>query len=467
MALKNLILDNKNWQLGASTEDGSDFAGVAGLSPDIKGQNYFLSKGDAIAGQPNIVNMTGATLGGNVIAGLTVPGSTAADSVLVSSDGKYYSTSGTTIAEIGDDSAHAANYIKGRVELKYFQGDFFATNNGDIVQFENNLTTFDYSWWVTTKGKTALSILGPHPMEVVEDTLYIADLEKIHTFDGATAVYNQVSLPIGYVITAMRVHTDGRYLKVFATDTYNFSHDDKSQSKLYIFDTVTLEFVNSYDLEEQVEGAINSGGICFCTYGDNFGYFTGSGLKLIRKITLPGSGADPLYSPAISILNNTVLFPSKDYANAFGDVSGKGDIFFFPLSISAGSYLHFLLPITKIYCLVQYEDSQGNHKLGRVDFSTCTSLEAQTTKIDAGAKLWIRKVTIYMDAMPNSSYFTLYNRQQDGTVKEIGSASQSVDGSITQKTIFCNILTDFIHPYISGNFNATIKKIHIQYESAE
>ena len=465
--MKTLVLDNKNWQLGASTEDGADFSGVAGLSPDYKGHNYYKSKGDALAGQPSLVAMTGVTLAANIIAGIVDPTTTSRDSILLSADGKIYSTSGLTITNNGDDSAHSTEYTKGKCDLKYFKGSFYATREQGIIKFESNLTNFDYVWWVTTKGKSALSINGPHPMEIVEDTLYIADIEKIHTWDGTTAVEAQAALPVGYTITALRVHTDGRYLKVFATDSFNYFHTDKVVSKMFLFDTTTLEFINEYSLEEQVEGAMNWGGICFCTYGDNFGYFDGSGLKLIRKIVLAGSSDDPIYSPAITIFGNTIIFPSKDYVNAYGDVSGKGNIFFFPFSLVPGNFLHFIIPISNVYCLVQYVDGFGNHKLARLDFSTCGDLTAKTTKIDAGGKLWIRRVDIFLDSLASGGYVQLYNFQSDGSIKEIGSVAYTGDGTAKKKEMFCNILTDFIQPYLIGGSASMVRKIHIQYESAE
>ncbi len=463
--MKTLILDNKNWQLGSSTDDESDFAGIVGLSPDIKGQNYYQSRGDSLVGQPALVDLTGATLTGNIISGLVDPTSTH-DSILISSDGKYYYTSSTTITGFATDT-NTGEYVKGQTDLKYFQGSFYATRETDIIKFETNFTTIDYSWWHTTKGKGTLSSIGPHPMEIVEDTLYIADGNKIHTWDNVTAVENQVSLPTGYVITVLKIHTDGRYLKVFATDTYNYLHLDRSISKLFLFDTTTLEFVNEYTLEEQVEGALNFGGDCYCTYGESFGYFTGSGLKLLKKIELSGSTKNPVYYSLISSFNNTVIFPSASYLKAFGDVSGKGSIVFYPLTIPTGSFLHYILPVTNNVCLIQTVNGSGAHVISKADFSTITNIDAQTTKINPGGKVWIRRVDVFVDKMTSGQYFTLYNRQDDGSLVTIGSLVKDDDGAINKKTLFCNVLTDFIQPYVSGGGSPVIKKLNIQYESAE
>jgi hypothetical protein len=464
--MKTLILDNKNWQLGSSTDDESDFAGVVGLSPDWKGQNFYKSKGDSLCGQPSLVAMTGLTMNGNVIAGMPDPTTTSRDALIILSNGQFHSTSGTTITNFADDSSHSTEYKKGQTDFKYFKGSFFVTREQGIVKFEPNLTTIDYVWWVTTMG-TALNINGPHPMEIVEDTLYIADLNMIHTWDGTTAAYNQFTLPTGYVITALKVHTDGRYLKIFATDTYNYFHADKTVSKLFLVDTLTLEFTSVYELDEQVEGAINYGGTCFLTYGENFGYFDGSGLKLIRKIALSGSAENTITSQLLSIYNNSIMFPSKDYINAYGDVSGKGAIFFFPLALVTGNFLHYILPITNVLCLVQYVDGSGNYKLAQIDLSKGGDLNAQTTKIDVGGRIWIRKVDFYIDSLATSGFITIQNRQDDGSLKDIGIISRTEDGAATKKSFFCNVLTDFIQPFVSGSITSPIKKIHIQYESAE
>lgn len=465
--MKTLIIDNKNWQLGTSTDDESDFAGVAGLSPDRKGQNYFRSKGDSLAGQPSLVVMTGSSFQGPVIAGLVDPTTTSRDAIIVATNGKFYSTSGSVITLFAEDSTHNTEYRKGKTDLKYYKGSFYATREQDIIKIESNLVTIDFVWWHTTKGKTALSPNGPHPIEIVEDTMYIADIEKIHTWDGTTAVEAQFSLPTGYTITALKVHTDGRYLKVFATDTFNYWHTDKVTSKMFLLDTVSLEWTNSYDIDEQVEGAINWGGTCFCTYGDNFGYFDGSGLKLIRKIALSGDSEVPLYSPMLSIFSGAIMFPSNYFLNAYGDVSGKGSIFFFPFTLVSSSFSHFILPISNTLCLISYSDQAGVYRLGQLDFSLSPEMDAQTTKIDLGGPVWVRKVTLFMDQMPLNSYLSIYNRQDDGSAAEVGYITRSEDGAITQKRMDCNILADFIQPFITGGAAPLIKKIHIQYESAE
>ena len=464
--MKTLILDNENWQLGSSTDDATDFpGGIAGFSPDWKGQNMFRSKGDSLVGQPTLVACTGATLGGELIAGLVDPTTTSRDALVVANSGKYYKVVNTVLTEIGDDSANAAEYIKGKVDFKYFQGNFYAVRETDIVRVTSALV-FDYSWWDTTMSKDALQSM-PHPTEIVEDTWYIADGNSIHTFDGTTAVASQFSLPPGYTITALKIHPDGRYLKVFATDTYNYFHADKVASKMYLLDTVALEFINEYDLTEQVEGAINLGGTCFCTYGDNFGYFDGAGLKPIRKITYSGSGSDPIFSSLLHVFNNTIIFPSINYINAFGDVNGKGNIYFYPFALQSGNFLHYILPVSTTDCLVQYTDTQGARKLARIDFSTSPELNAQMTKIDVGGMVWIRRMDIFMETINVGGYVSIYNRQQDGSIAEAGFVNRELDGGINSKKIYCNILTDFIQPFFLGNLTAKIKKIHIQYESAE
>lgn len=465
--MKNLIIDNKNWQVGSSTDDGSDFDGIAGLSPDYKGQNYYASKGDALAGQPSLVTMSGYLAGGSIIAAIVDPSIGGKDALFVTSLGNFFYSDGLTFSSFLDDSAHSTEYRKGKTDLKYFKGSFYATRNTDIVKFETNLSTKDLTWWTVTKAKAALNSTGPHPMEIVEDTLYIADLNEIHTWDGITAVKGQFALPTGYIITTIKVHPDGRYLKVFATDTINMDHSDQVESKMYLLDTTTLEFINEYDLTEQVEGAINLGGTTFLTFGDNFGYFDGSGLKTLRKIEYVGNSLTPLFTPYLSTFGQTIIIPSTHYVMAYGDVSGKGNIFFYPLSIISDNFINFIYPITNKYWLVQYQDAGGGQSLARVDMNSYRNISGQTTKIDPGAKIWIRKLKIFTDALPANCYVQIYIRKADGTTTEIGVLDYASDGNIKSKDFFCNVLADFIQPFILGDYAPLIKKIHLQYESAE
>lgn len=462
--MKTLILNNKNWQLGSSDSNEADFEGTPGLSPDYKGQNYYKSRGAALAGGPTITETTGDTLTANIIAGLAdAYGSR--DSILLSGDGKLYTTYQGSLTLQDNDPAFTNRYVYGISDFKKFKGTYFITSTVDVISFTDPAGAIDWYWWVNTMGKTALTNNIPHPMESVEDTLYIANGNKINTWDGTTAVDNQFSLPSGYVITAMRVHPDGRYLKVFATMFFELLHGSISPSRMFLFDTVSLEFINTYDFDDQIDGAQNSGGTCFLTYGDNFGYFDGYGAKLIRKIDRL-SGGYPIYSPILSNFNNTLLFPSFRHLNAYGDVNGKGNIFFYPSDLGSPIFVYFAIPLSSGKCLIQYTLA-GAFKLVVADLATFANLTAQTTKIDVGARIWIRKLDIYCDSLPTNASLTFYNRQADGTLVTIGTLTRAGDGAITKKQIFCNVLTDFVQLYVSGTSAPMIKQIHLQYESAE
>lgn len=471
--MKTLILDNKNWQLGSSTDDESDFDGVIGLSPDIKGQNYYKSKGALLSPQPSRGSVGGTAVTDTIISAVNEPNTLLRDAIFITENGKYYYIDNNqAVTKFAEDSTDPLKYISGKTYLKLFKGGYYVSKTTDITFFSNTGGTVDFTWWTVTKAKTALTALPPHPMEVVEDTLYIADGNKIHTWDGTTAVFDQVSLDPSLTITALKIHTDGRYLKVFTTDNYTANHSDKIMAKMFLFDTTTLEFINEYSIDEQVEGAINYGGICFCTYGDNFGYFDGSGLKLIGKIEyVNGAGTSyyPIWSNLLNVFNNTIIFPSKNYMNAYGNVKGKGNITFFPVNLSGVSCL-FIFPLTSSKVMLQFITPGGDYTLSTFDFSESSGyLTAQTTKIDVSSKVWIRKFTILFDTAFSTinSSLDIYNRQEDGSIVKIGNITGSVDGAITKKEFFCNVLTDFIQPYLDGANIPDIKTIHIQYESAE
>jgi hypothetical protein len=471
--MKTLTLDNKNWQLGTSSDDESDFAGISALSPDFKGQNYYQSKGDALAGQPALANLSGYTMNYPVFLGLIDPAAIGAssprDTLLVTQGGEYLYTYNNTVTNFINDTVDSGQYFKGRGDIKYFKGMFYISKGNNIVRISEDLG-YDFTWWTRTiptgAGQTALNTLYPHPMEVVEDTLFIADGNKINTWDGTTAVTAQFSLPTGFVITALKVHTDGRYLKIFATDSFDYTHAKKATSKMYLMDTNTYEYTNSYDLGEQVEGAINFGGYCLLTYGSTLGYFDGNGEKLICPI------ADTCWSPFLFIFKNSVIIPFSKYITAYGDTSGKGNISFFPFNLqpSMGDELFFMMPLSYSNCLIQYHKyvlGVPTIYLAKLDFSTSPDINAQTTKINPGGRVWMRRLDIYFDALTPGASIDIYNRQTDGSIVSIGNVSYATDGAANKKSIFCNILTDFIQPYLSGSSAPLIKKINIEYESAE
>jgi hypothetical protein len=423
----------------------------AGISPLYKGHNYFKGKGSVMYPQPTptTVTLSGGTLSSAIVAGCLDPTYLGSDGFLVDGNGKFWMLNSTTMTYKNQDDTVGAQYNFGNVDIKSFGGYVFCTNNYDIVQLTTALGGIDKTWWTVTMGKSGLISSFRHPMEIVEDSLYVADQYKIHMITytpSLSAQYAWMELPDSFNITAMCKHSNGVYLLAFASETANYSHTKKARSKIFVIDTNSGEFIQEIDVDDQTEGAINVGGIVYVTYGDNFGYFTGNGYKLLRKLSAPGGSVVTLYSQKLASLGNTILLPESETTTAsilaYGDINGGGNIFFYPYSRDDSSLREIkniltIKPNAFLFC--QHSGTAYEVKIMDLTATTSAGATMATHKRPLTDRYFVRRIDLFTDNLVSGSGITLYIKNTERVNVEVGSYLYSVDGAGEFKRFDCNI----------------------------
>jgi len=455
--METLILVKGQLVLGVSLNN--DHAN-AGYSPEERGHNLEYSQGAILYPQPAPVDLS-ANVTGNIIAFENDPNFLGNDAYAVDASGAFYTIDGTTVTKRQTDSTNS--YAYGTTDMKYFRGALYATTTQEVVQLQgSDLSTIDDDFWTDTESRTALQNFYRHPLEVVEDTLYIADKNMIHTWDATDSVYAAMSLPDSFNITSLRVHTDGRHLMAFCSETVNYSHTQKARAKIYLIDTVTLEFIREIDVDDQTEGTINAGGVTYVTYGKNFGYFNGDGYTFLRKLNT----LEPTYNHGLASKDGIVLIRERPAILAYGDIGTGQNVFWYPFFNTVnGNSLGAIGNQGDNRVLASYT----SNKLAQIDFDLVNGTTAwKSNPISFSGKVWIRKIVIETEPLASGSDHDFYMVNKNGTQTLLFSMTYSEDGAISEKTKMVNIYTDLI--WFKWDWIATpkgVKKITIFYESGE
>lgn len=289
-----------------------------GFSQQSYGLNLIAEKG-ALYFQPDATDRGSTTLVEDVIATCVDPNFLGNDAYLVDDGGNYYTLSGSTFTKKQTDTTNT--YAIGNTDIIYFSGEIFATAATEAIKLTSNFAAIDATWWSVTRGHGALQTAYRHPLEVVEDTLYIGDKNYIHTWDGSTSVNQAMSLPSDVNVISLRKHPDGQHLIAFCGITANYSHTRPGGGKIYIIDTVNLEWIREIPIESQVEGSRNVGGVVYVTYGDKIGYFNGDGITHLRDL---GNSGNTTYSHQITNAEDILVVRSGVDVLAYGDLGGEG-----------------------------------------------------------------------------------------------------------------------------------------------
>ncbi len=473
--METLTIDANNFILGASL---NKWTGNAGYSPQTKGINPLREPGVLYAQAPftDISNLEG-----NVVASIADPNFAGNDAYILDDEGKFYTLNAGALTKRQTDSTRS--FVAGTSDMIFFDTRVFATSTTNIAMATGaDLGTIDQTWWTVTRGHGSLNGNFRHPLEVVEDTMYIADANLIHTWDGTTSVPSALILPNIWNITCLKKHPNGRDLIAFCAETANYSHTRGSRAVAFIINTVTLEFTQEISIGQQVEGARVVGGIVYVTYGQNLGYFTDSGIEFLRKLEISLVGGQLAYKHHLGDMDGHLLVVEGKNILAFGDLGG-GKVFWYPIAnttdYGTNQNLDSILFIGAGKLVFGSQTSGGTEKLYQCDL-TATANDAvgknlskfYSNPITFPSKVWIRRIEIQHTALASTheQYLYLEDVAENQTLVKVTTFAAA--GAQVTTRADCNFYGDFIRfnmSYVLGNL-ATLpgfKKAIIYYEPAE
>lgn len=222
--------------------------------------------------------------------------------------GKFYSIDSASAATLRQTGIKT--YVQDYSDMVVYKNGLYATWSTDITLGTGaNLTALDETWWVTTKGKTALTTGIPHPLLVFEDSLWIGDGNKLHKWDGTTATYSFLTLNTGLVITALGVDPSTGKMLISATDGIATPANFPRQAKVYVWDGFSEKPSRAVVVDDIVTTFYPMGGVVYVCYGVNLGYWTGSGIAFLRKFknNLYGDTATLAYKHRVTNVGKKLL----------------------------------------------------------------------------------------------------------------------------------------------------------------
>lgn len=429
-----------------------------GLSPKSKGHNYFRGKGAIMYPQPSTttVEISGGTLTSSLVASAQNPDTTNDnEAFFVDASGKFWNYAPTTLtyktADPVTDYGHS--YSAGQCHMKVFQNKIFVTGDTDMAMLPLDMSTIDKRWLKITMGYSAgLNSNYLHPIEIIEDSLYIADVNKIHmvTYVGSEFVLTSdwMTLPDGYAVTTLCKHQDGIHMIAYCNDVFMKydGYERRGKARAFVIDTITGEFIQEVDIKEEVDHSLNINGVNFVFYRNNFGHFDGYGLKNIRKF----KNTNRMYKNLVTDINNCVVMveseSSKPSLLCFGDVNGEGNIFFSPFYQATASSVSLITAVRPDTILIAMSSS-GIYEMKKVCFSDTTNVGSsmRSSRKTLSENSFVRKVEIFTETLVSNSGIDVNILDDNENDTKVGSLSYSADGAITYKRIDCNVrIKDFI-----------------------
>lgn len=439
----------KHFLAGESTLDYGD---DRGFSYDSYNLNPLYHPGwmYGIGGNGDI---TGGILTDNPIGSCLDPAYLGNDLYLFGDGGRFYTLNGTTL--VLKQTVAADTFQIGISDMIPFKGNIYATTLGRVVQLTNNFAAVDSSWW------TGLDGTSPHPLERVEDKMYIGNLNVIEVYDGTNTSgtgATAITLPTNVNITSLRRHPDGKNLIAFCGQTVDASHTRPNGGMIYLVDTNLKQWTREIQINSQVEGSRLVEGVVYVTYGSNVGYFTGSGIKFLKKLKT----STTVWSQGISNIEGILLVTDGVNVKAFGDI-GHGKVWW-PLALGQAN-----LKMVAGQGNGKFVFSYATNTIIQYDIAAISFLSQFTTnRYEFGREVMIKRIVLVHTATTaGTNRFILYFRDTEQNTSIMVDKTYSTAG-IVRTVIETEQRADFAQFIFSGlNGFIGLKMLRVYYEAIE
>ena len=133
-------------------------------------------------------------------------------------------------------------------------------------------------------------------------------------------------------ISAIGVDKASGLLMIAATQSADYSASKNTKSKIYLYDGLSPKAARVIPINGLVTSFKSTDDRTIVFIGNKIGYFTGSGVKFLRKMNFAlGDATKLVYPHRACVIENTVYYAENAKVIAYGEVREKGDKIFYPV----------------------------------------------------------------------------------------------------------------------------------------
>jgi len=331
---KSFEIGPADWQRGvtsaANTQDG-------GLSPESGSMNLIAAPG--VLYPPGAITDKSTNLTSQMIASCEDPTYLGKDRMFLDEAAAFYWWDGSSLTK--KVTASSDKVTQGTSDfVPWHDGTtqfWFATTsagaNGDIIRWDG-ATTLVEDFWTNASylNQSALSAVTPwRPFLVYETYLYLGNKNVLQRITSATAQSGILTLNTSETISALGVDKGSGKMLVATTLATDYSASRNGRSRLYLYNGSSNKADKVMDVSGTITAIKNVDDMTIIFYGNKMGYFTGSGIKFMRKLNFAiGTAANLVYPHKATVIDNTLYWVEGSTAMAFGEVTAGGGKVFYP-----------------------------------------------------------------------------------------------------------------------------------------
>lgn len=306
-----------------------------------------------------------------------------------SGDGTYYEWNGSAIALIRTDSTN--NYASGKNDLITYRNEIYGTSNEAIVRWTADNATFDVAFQAFNDTS------APHPALVYENNAFYADGNQLWRQTTASTVPTVIMTLIeGTVMTALSIDPGSGLMLIATSSSNNTSDTVPTINKVLYYDGFSNKPRKAVIVDDMVTSFYGVGSTVYVVYGQNLGYWNGSGTRFLRKLNVSFSNESLVYKSNITNIGSTLYVAEGRFIMAFGDIVGGA---------SASFRYVYRSPADDISLITNL----GQNVLGIGTFTNESFLTLDLDTLGINGTFWSKRYTFPKDITFNQitiEYFT-------------------------------------------------------------
>jgi hypothetical protein len=459
----------------------SDFLNDGGFSSVSEGANVFHTPG-LMYGSPPVVDQTD-DLVDDLIASCEDPrvftGGATFKRMFVDNAGQYYSWNGTLLDLIATDGTNPTKYADSKTDMIGFgENTIFTTNAVSITKLvpSTGVLTDAYYNFV---GSVAAVV--PHPALVYEDNAYYGNGNTLlRQTDPAAAPTVILTLPTEQTIVTMDVDPGTGKMLISIIDGLNAGDTNNRVARVGYYDGFSNKLSKVVLIDDMITSFYPVGNSLYVCYGQNFGYWTGSGLQFLRKLSVPLTSAGLVYKHRITNIGTTVYMVEGAKVLAYGQLAGRTNKVFYYVHTEKESGALLTLGLTLLVNLgsnvlgYAFINESSVEKFYTMDISSVASLTAsdiwRSNKYTFPKEVIITGVRIeYGVALPtnDSTVGTLYVYDDKQAVTSLGAVSTTVSNTYEVELTNPTINTRSIQLSYPFSLQYPIRRFTVFYNKKE
>lgn len=327
---KHIEINWKNFVQGMTTtnftEDGGFSTGDLSSSSYVSIVNPKVNPG--LLHFPELSVDKSTNLSGEIIASCEDAGATY-NRLFVTDSGKFYGWDGTTLsAALATDSTRS--YVAGKTDMTPYGPYCYGTSATYVWEWVVTTATISQTYFAFPNSSGSASwdpASYPHPVLVYEGNIYYANgpqLLRQTTVGGVPAEI--LLLPnYGEAIIALGIDPASGKMLISTQSGYNASGTKNKLSKVQYYNGYSNKVDKVVITDEMITCFYNNGGTVFIGYGQNFGYWSGTGIQFLRRLNIALDSDTLLYKHHVTSVGNILYMIEKHRIIAFGEVmQGQG-----------------------------------------------------------------------------------------------------------------------------------------------